>query len=101
MKKVLLVLAILATIVMVQKSFAADVTLEVTIPDAWVVIASEAIDNRFEGRTESGMTIKQWAEYQIKEWLKDIIVPYKNNKSQLDAADNCGHVDITRDDIPL
>jgi hypothetical protein len=78
---------------------AADVQLTVTVPDAWVDPTIAAINSVFPGREEAGMTNKEWAEYQIKMWLKGIVAPYKTRIDREAALEAAGYEETTSDEV--
>ena len=85
----------------VFKASAADVTLNITVPDAWVSDAIATVNSKFPGREEAGMTNKQWTEYQISQWLKGMIVDYRNRTSKETILAAQGYTEITEDDVQI
>jgi hypothetical protein len=101
MKWLIILCTLGISLVGVSSAQSADITLEIVIPDAWVETATDAVDSIWPGRVEAGKTKKQWAEYHIRQWLKEIIVQYKNRKDQETILDAGGYDPIEPDDIPL
>jgi len=81
--------------------WSADVSLSITVPDAWVQDTIAAINSVFPGREQAGMTNKQWVEHQLRQYLKKIVVMYKNRKGKEDALESVNFTEITEEDVPI
>jgi TPP-dependent trihydroxycyclohexane-1,2-dione (THcHDO) dehydratase len=70
MRKIILALAFLAV---AATAMAADVSLTITIPDAYVTRTADALLKEFPDCGLESLTAKQCAEKHIKEYLKKIV----------------------------
>ncbi len=55
----------------------ADITISITIPDAYTLRVGQAFDKIFLGRIEVGMTQKQWYKQQLINFTKKIVKQYE------------------------
>lgn len=83
-----------------DEAIAADVVLEVTVPDAWVARASAAVLSQ-PICTELGLNAKKCAEYLMRKRLKQYVVDYDNKTNQELTNQTQGFVEITEDDVPI
>jgi hypothetical protein len=93
-------IAIITTLWIVSLALAADVHLQVTVPDAWVSDTAAAIDWKFPGRPNNWGP-KRWAEYQIRQWLRGIVAEYRTKDDADDILDAQGYVETLPADVPI
>jgi len=77
---------------------AADVQLTVTVPDAWVQPTIAAFNSVFPDKPD-GTTNKQWVEYQVRQWMKSIVAPYKTRIDREAALEAAGYTETTTDEV--
>ncbi|KKM27265.1 hypothetical protein LCGC14_1576480 [marine sediment metagenome] len=99
MKKLLLIGMIVLSLSFVTGSRAADVELKITVPDAWVDVTIAAINSKWP--KPNGISQKQWAETQIRIWLRNIVGAYKRAQDRNTALNAGGYVETRDDDIPI
>ena len=101
MQKILSVLIVFLSLTIIAPTtlLAADVELKITVPDAWVNITIEVINSKWP--KPDGINQKQWAETQMRTWLRNIVGAYKRNRDQSAALDAGGYVETRDDDIPI
>ncbi|HDZ15698.1 hypothetical protein LCGC14_2148980 [marine sediment metagenome] len=99
MKKLFIIAMIVLSLSLVTGSRAADVELKITVPDAWVDVTIAAINSKWP--KPNGIGQKQWAETQIRIWLRNIVGAYKRTLDRSTALDAGGYVDTKDDDIPI
>lgn len=73
---------------------AADVTLQIVVPDAWVGRALAATNSVWPDKP-ANLTQKQWAEYNLRQYLKRVIVEYENRVKKEAALDAANYQDLT------
>ena len=108
MKKLFLVFAVIALVISCAlPTRAADVTLSILVPDAWVAPTIAAIKDKwpmpvdwYPGETQ-GVRIKLWTEHQMRIWLRNIVAPYKNEQDRIAALTASGYTPINDEDIPI
>ena len=99
MKKLFMIGMIVLSLSFVASPQAADVELKITVPDAWVDVTIAAINSKWP--KPNGISQKQWAETQIRTWLRNIVGAYKRTLDRSTALDAGGYVDTKDDDIPI
>ncbi len=99
MKKIIMILMMLGVLLTFSTTNAADVELKITVPDAWVAVATAAINSKWPKPT--GITQKKWAETQIRIWLRNIVGAYKRTLDRSAALDAGGYIETRDDDIPI
>ena len=99
MKKLFMVIMFALSLSLVTGSQAADVELKITVPDAWVDVTIAAINSKWP--KPNGISQKQWAETQIRTWLRNIVGAYKRTLDRSTALDAGGYVETRDDDIPI
>ncbi len=99
MKKIFMIGMIVLSLSLVTGSRAADVELKITVPDVWVDVTIAAINSKWP--KPDGISQKQWAEAQIRAWLRNIVGAYKRNQDRITAMNAGGYVETRDDDIPI
>jgi len=107
MKRLLLIIAIISIVSSFSTVKAADVTLSIVVPDAWITATINAVKDKwpmpadwYPGEAE-GVRIKLWTEHQMRAWLRNIVAPYKNELDRAAALAAGGYVSLNDDDIPI
>jgi hypothetical protein len=107
MKKLFLVCIIALIVSFAGSAIAADVTLQIKVPSAWVPATVAAITDMYpippEWRTgqPQGVRVKTWTEYQIRAWLRNIVAPYRTKLDKEAALAASEYVPTVADDIPI
>ena len=99
MKIIFMIVMFVLSLSFATVSRAKDVELKITVPDAWVNITIAAINSKWP--KPDGITQKQWAETQIRIWLRNIVGAYKRTLDRSAALDAGGYVETRDDDIPI